>query len=379
MVGFHPDRYFTHCPRNTDMELMKNGLSEPALIRIAQAFEQIMPNFERQVFLAQARDGLEDLELKERVAHLIEVLSHHLPSSFTETAKILKQVPKVWDHGDSNDPLRWFAAWPVTDYVAVYGLGAPKLALETLKHLTCLFSAEFAIRPFILQHPEMCQDLFRQWVSHKDEHVRRLVSEGTRPRLPWGMQLKPYMKDPSVNLPLLDQLKNDSSLYVRRSVANHLNDVAKDNPDTVIEVCEDWYPDASEDLRWVIRHATRTLVKAGHPRVFPLLGYSRNVRVEAIEIQLAKPVVVLGEALEFNFEIRSAVKTKQKMVVDFAVHFVKANGKQQAKVFKLKSLELKGFETQALSKSHPIKAITTRRYYPGVQKLEVLVNGVVML
>ncbi len=360
------------------MELMKNGLSEAALNRIAKAFEQLLPSFDSPTFLAESQQGLEALELKERVHHIIEVLSRHLPKSFTEAAKILKQIPKVWDHGDPNDPLRYFAAWPVTDYVAVYGLHAPKLALDTLKQLTCLFSAEFAIRPFILQNPDLCQDLFHQWVSHKDEHVRRLVSEGTRPRLPWGIQLKPYMKDPSDNLPLLEQLKNDSSLYVRRSVANHLNDIAKDNPDTVIEVCENWYPDASEELRWVIRHATRTLVKAGHPRVFPLLGYSRKVRIEPIDIQLSKPTVVLGEALEFEFEIRSKHSKTQKMVVDFAVHFVKANGSQQAKVFKLKSLELGSKETQRLSKSHPIKAITTRKYYPGRQKLEVLVNGVAM-
>jgi 3-methyladenine DNA glycosylase AlkC len=254
-------------------------------------------------------------------------------------------------------------------------LDHPKTALSVLKQLTGLFSAEFAIRPFLIAHPEYCQKQLAKWTQDKDEHIRRLASEGSRPRLPWGMQLKPYIEDPSPNLPLLEALKNDSSLYVRRSVANHLNDIAKDHPDLVIAICKRWYPDASPDLRWVIKHATRSLVKSGHPEVFPLLGYSDTIELTAPRLQLSSDLVQMGESLEFQLDLKSSGAGQQKMVVDFAIHFVKANGERKPKVFKLKSVSLAPGESSRLVKAHPIKAISTRKYYPGTQLLEILVNG----
>lgn len=357
------------------MELLKNGLAKPAISRIASALQQTLNSFDRTRFMKEAMRGIDQLELKERVTHLIDVLHRHLPSNFQESAQILSRLPTAWDPGDPDDPLRVFAAWPVTDYVGVYGLDHPEIALDTLKQLTGLFSAEFAIRPFLLEHPEYCQQQLRLWVDDEDEHVRRLVSEGTRPRLPWGMQLKPYVKNPEPNLPLLEKLKDDSSLYVRRSVANHLNDIAKDHPDKVIEICKRWYPGANQDLRWVIKHATRTLVKQGHPEVFPLLGYSENINLKTPQIQLKKMAIKLGDSLEFSVDLQSTASKPQKMVVDFAVHFVKANGSQQPKVFKLKSITLAPGQTSTLSKAHPIRAITTRKYYSGTHILEILVNG----
>ncbi len=358
------------------MELMKNGLSDQAINRIAFALEQVVNKFNRKQFVEEAMQNIEQLELKERVGHLIEILHRHLPSDFVKSAALLVKLPAVWDHGDPDDPLRSFAAWPVTDYVGVYGLAHPEVALDTLKALTGLFSAEFAIRPFLQEHPELCQALLPSWAKHEDEHVRRLVSEGTRPRLPWGVQLKSYVKDPAPNLPLLESLKNDDSLYVRRSVANHLNDIAKDHPDLVIKICQNWYPDANSDLRWLIKHATRTLVKNGHPEVFPLLGYSENIKLKNPTIELRNNKITLGESLEFGVDLESDSPSSQKMVVDFAIHFVKANGSQQAKVFKLKSLTLESRQRIRVEKRHPIKAITTRKYYTGTHMLEILINGI---
>ena len=360
------------------MELMKNGLAKPAVLRINKALAEIVPEFNSKAFAKEAMTGLEPLELKERVKHLIAVLNRHLPDSFPQTAKLLQQIPKVWDHGDADDPLRYFAAWPLTDYVAVYGLKHPKHSLKTMEKLTELFSSEFAIRPFILEYPEMCFEHFERWLNHPNDHIRRLVSEGTRPRLPWGMQLKPFINDPAPTLPLLEALKDDESLYVRRSVANHLNDIAKDNPDVVVDLCTRWYPNANEELRWVIRHATRTLVKAGRPEVFPLLGYTARPKFAEARISLQDKKVIFGEALNFDLELQSQSKRSQKVVVDFAIHFLKANGSHSAKVFKLKSLTCKPDENITLSKSHPIKPITTRKYYPGEHRLEVMINGAVV-
>ena len=361
------------------MELMKNGLNPAAIQRIARALNAIkVPGFKQQAFIQQASAPLEALELKQRVDHLIDTLHQHLPQNFTKTAPILKRLPKIWDRGDEDDPLRGFAAWPLIDYVGRYGLDHPELGLSTLKSLTPLFSAEFAIRPFLLQHPKLCQQHFSLWVNDDCEHVRRLVSEGSRPRLPWGMQLKPYMQDPGDNLPWLSALKDDPSLYVRRSVANHLNDISKDHPQIVIDLCRSWLEEnqPSDEIHWVVRHATRTLIKQGHPESFPLLGYSESPLLRKPTLTLANRQLVLGDSLEFQLTLQSDATATQRMVVDFALHFMKANGKTAAKVFKWKSVELKAGEVCHLEKRHGIKAITTRRYYSGTQVLEVLINGV---
>jgi len=358
------------------MDLMKNGLSHAAVDRIGQALVRVQPKLDRALFQQQALEGLEALELKERVTHIISTLQAFLPSDFAKTAKLLKRLPAIWDRGPADDPLRGFAAWPLIDYVGVHGLEHPEIALDLLEHLTELFSAEFAIRPLLLNHPEIAQRYLQDWSLHPSEHVRRLASEGSRPRLPWGIQLKPFVEDPSPNIPLLDTLKNDPSLYVRRSVANHLNDIAKDHPDTVISICKKWYSKKpSEEVRWVIKHATRTLVKAGHPEVFPLLGYSEQVAIKKPQITLESAALTLGESLSFSFKIQSTSTAAQKLVVDFALHLVKANGRRQAKVFKLKSLNLAPGEICQLEKTHSIKPISTRKYYSGTQVLEVLVNG----
>ena len=360
----------------SDESLMKNGLAEPAVGRIAQALSASAEGFATRIFIDQAMEGLDQLELKQRVHHLIDVMRQHLPADFKQAAPVLKRVKANWVRGAADDPLQGFAAWPIIDYAAVHGIDQPRVALPLLRHLTSMFSAEFAIRPFILQHHELTYSHLQKWSGDRDASVRRLVSEGTRPRLPWGMRLPPYCKDPSPILPLLEALKDDPSETVRRSVANNLNDISKDNPDVVLRTCKDWLSDASEERKWLIRHATRTLVKAGHPDVFGLLGYTATPQIKARAVSLKPSTIQLGEAIEFIFSLTSASKKNQRLVIDYAVHHVKANGQTRPKVFKLKSVELKPGETMQVSKRHTIRRITTRTYYPGTHTVELLINGV---
>ena len=354
---------------------MKDGLARPAIDRIAAALETVHPPFKSGAFKRRAMKGLGNLELKDRVGHIIGALGHHLPDAFPEAARILKRIPPIWDFGDPEDSLASFAAWPLTDYVAARGGEHPRLALTALKKLTRLFSAEFAIRRFLLEHPDLTYGTLDAWSRDRDEHVRRLVSEGTRPRLPWGVQLKPAIADPARGLALLEGLKDDPSLYVRRSVANHLNDVAKDHPDTCVAVCRRWLKGADESRRWIIRHATRTLVKAGRPDVFPLLGYTENPRLKISRLELDRDAIRLGESITFSASIQSNASRRQRFVVDYAVHHQKANGQQTPKVFKLLDLELAAGETRSLAKTHAIRPITTRRYHSGPHAVELLING----
>lgn len=368
-----------------DQMLMKEGLNKQAIQRIAKGISAVYPSFESKHFEKISLKGLASLELKERVQHLIAQLQDCLPTDFIETSALLKALPEHWDRGDENDALRGFAAWPIIDYVAEAGLAHPDEAMQVFEKLTPLFSAEFAIRPFIQKHPKVTFKYLKRWLKHPDEHVRRLVSEGTRPRLPWGIRLQEFVSDPAPIWPLLEKLKADNSLYVRRSVANNLNDVAKDHPEKVLDICAQWKREYAEpkgkkleqkeNVEWVIRHATRTLVKQGHPKSFTLLGFTDKPSVTISNFKLDKKKVKLGEQLEFQFEILSN-KHKQSFVVDYVVHFMKANGKTAQKVFKLKNCSMEKGEKVSLTKKIDFKPISTRKYYVGKHAVSINVNGV---
>lgn len=369
----------------SEQMLMKDGLDREAVTRIARAFEAVCDEFKSDDFVAACVAGLADLELKQRVEHIVVQLEAALDGDFTQVADYLKRLPAVWQPGDINDPRNGFAAWPVIDFVASAGLAQPEIALECLEKLTPLFSAEFAIRAFIETHPETTFSFLYRWLNHEDEHVRRLVSEGTRPRLPWGKRLQNFIVDPSPILPLLESLKLDPSLYVRRSVANSLNDISKDHPTVVIKLCRRWLNEASclneqnkQDLKWLIKHATRSLVKQGHPDSFALLGFTQNPRVHIDNFVISDSSVNLGSSLSFSFDI-STQDPQQYIVVDYAVYFQKANGRQSAKVFKLKNAELEPNKPQSFRKSISFKELTTRRYYPGEHAVAIHINGVEQL
>lgn len=237
-----------------------------------------------------------------------------------------------------------------------------------------MFSAEFAIRPFIEQHTDYTYTKLLEWCEHPSEHVRRLASEGSRPRLPWGMRLPQFIHNPEPLVAILQQLKADESLYVRRSVANNLNDISKDNPEWMINLCRNWLDDKHTHTDWIVKHALRSLVKAGDVRVFPLLGYAAVADVVASDIKLNKKRVVMGDSITFSCALTAANHT-QNVVVDYVVYFMKANGKLAPKVFKLKNIALAANETVVIEKSYSFKPITTRRYYAGAHQLAIQVNG----
>lgn len=358
-----------------EQALLKHGLNQASVQRIATALTSAWPEFNQSGFTRAAVQGLDTLELKQRVEHIIETLHQFLPQDFGQTSRILCTLAECWDRGPADDPLRGFAVWPLTDYVASYGLEAPEQAMQVMAALSQYFSAEFAIRPFLQQHFKLAHRQLLSWAKSDDEHLRRLASEGCRPRLPWGKQLPRFIREPEPVLAVLELLKYDSSLYVRRSVANNLNDISKDNPDLVIKTCERWLqqqPDNPE-LQWLVKHATRSLVKLGHTEVFPLLGYSAKPDVDIIDFRLSHQRLTAGEELSFDITLKS--KSKQRFVLDYAIHFMKANGQQSAKVFKLKNCSTTAKEHIQFQKKHSFKKISTRQYHPGEHALSIIVNG----
>ena len=359
----------THAP-------LKDSLNKNSISHIADNIGRSYKPFKQKKFIDAAIDGLDSLELKQRIHHIIDALHAHLPKDFSKTAKILDKTARQWGGDNSKHSYSVFAAWAVTDYVSIHGIDQPELALPLLKQLTPLFSAEFAIRPFIELHPALTWKFLHEWADDEYDQVRRLASEGCRPRLPWGSQLKELIKDPAPILPLLNKLSSDSSDYVRRSVANNLNDIAKDHSQLVIDICSDWNKGATKETQWIIRHATRTLVKQGHPKIFQLLGYTDKPKLELKKLKLNKNTICLGENLEFSFELISQTTKTQKLVVDYAIHYQKANGKTSKKVYKLKNLQLEGNSRQTITKNQAFKPISTRSFYPGKHRLEILINGI---
>jgi len=358
---------------NNSFPLLKESLDALAVQQLADCLRDIHPSFNHVAFSKTANHGLKDLELKARVYHLIDSLHQHLPQGFEQAAQVLCQV-KQHQLAAKDPTIRAFTAWPLIDYVAIHGLQHPETALKTLAHLTSLFSAEFAIRPFIEQHYELTFEYLHNWCESEDLHQRRLASEGTRPRLPWGQQLPQFINDPQPILPLLEKLKADPEDYVRRSVANNLNDISKEHPHTVLDTCQRWLTESSKETQWIVRHATRTLVKRDVPEVFALLGYTAKPQLE-IDLTLDSNTLKLGENLNFQIQLKSVAPQPQKLLIDYAIHFMKANGQQSAKVFKLKTLVLAEGETLTLKKAHRFVPLSTRRYYPGEHKVEVKING----
>lgn len=321
----------------------------------------------------QAVVGLEDRELKDRVHHVADHLQQALrPLDVGESCDVLVDAagpPLTADEGVSDR----FDLWPLLTWVEVYAVDHPAVALPALRELTRRFSAEFALRPFLRRHPDAAWAAVHRWTTHPCVHVRRLASEGTRPRLPWGGHLRDSITDPSRGLAVLDALVDDPERYVQRSVANHLGDIAKDHPERAVDVAERWLTGRPERA-WVVRHGLRHLLKQGDPRALALHGF------KPVEASVEGPVVApaqvsLGETLELQLTLTSQSPVDQRLRVDLAVHFRKARGELRPKVFRWTELTLKPGEVRTLTRRQSLRAVSTRKHYPGEQAIDVRING----
>ncbi len=350
----------------------KHWINEDLLERMSLALSQASSQFNKKDFLEISRD-LASLEMKSRVRLISGQLKKTLPHDYPMALKTLLESTK-------SQKLKGFDLWPYTEFIQTYGLNHAALSLDTLKILTSLFTAEFAVRPFIKSNPQKTLSFLLACSKDKNVHVRRLASEGSRPRLPWGERLDICIKDPSLTLPILEQLKYDEELYVRKSVSNHLNDITKDHPEFVINLLKKWQKSETSKkhknkIDWIIKRSLRSLIKEGHPQALQLIGVSTKAKIKVEKLKLNKHKFKLNDRLEFKFQIHSLAKKPQKLVVDYIIHFMKSNKKTSAKVFKLKSVEINAKEILTIKKQHHLKKITTREYYPGVHFIEIQVNG----
>ncbi len=358
-------------------EPFKNLFNKTIISGMSEHFTRVWPEFDRRAFVTTAAKSLGTLELKERSAQITAAMVTFLPDDFEKAAAIMlaSLAPDDWDDiGDPNGITGW-AIMPMTHFVGLQGLEHFDLSMTLLKEMTKRFSSEFDIRFFLLKEPERTLSILKIWAHDSNHHVRRLVSEGTRPRLPWAMRLPAFIDDPTPILPLLEMLKDDDEEYVRRSVANNLNDIAKDHPDKVAQIAGRWLDGASKNREKLVRHACRTLIKQGHQKTLKALGYEApRIKLEKLKILTAR--VSFGDALMFELCLTSTSKKAQPLIIDYAIHHRKANGGTTAKIFKWKKATLAPLATFKATRKHAFRKITTRVYYPGVHKLEIRVNGI---
>ena len=355
---------------------VRDVFNENVVNQLAESLARAWRGFDARAFRESILSKLKLLTFGERSNLIRDTLWEHLPKDYPLALQIIlkalpPQLPTCEVTGYDG-----FIILPQNEFVAKYGLEYYDLSMQALYQMTKRFSAEGAIRPFLQKYPEQTLAILSDWAENENCHVRRLVSEGTRPRLPWTMQLKAFIKDPRPVLGLLEKLKTDPELMVCRSVANNLNDIAKDHPDLVVKTLKRWKKLNNDGTQWIIRHAARTLIKQGNKDVLMVLGFDSKIGITVSKIQLDKPVVRMGGDLTFSFEIKSKSKQAQNLVIDYIIHHVKASGKLAPKVFKLTKKMLNAGETLHLSKRHSFRAITTRKYYPGKHVLEIQVNGV---
>jgi 3-methyladenine DNA glycosylase AlkC len=353
---------------------LKDQFGPSAPRAIAMMIAAVHPEFPREAFLRDALAGYAPLSLTGRGFHIATALRTHLPSDYPKAVGILVESASQPHEHRASGGMAAFLYMPHLFFIARHGLDHFEESMRAQHALTQLFTAEYSIRAYLEKHPEKTLARLREWATDPSHHVRRLVSEGTRPRLPWAPRLRAFQKDPRPVLELLELLRDDSELYVRRSVANNLNDIGKDHPALLATIAKRWLRGATPERRWVVNHALRSAIKRADAGALRALGYGGKASVVVRDVRIAPRRPVIGGHVTVAFTLGNSGKQRQRVMADLVVHFVKAHG-TGAKTFKLKAVELAPRASVTLGKKIALRQLTTRRHYAGVHRVEVLLNG----
>jgi 3-methyladenine DNA glycosylase AlkC len=349
---------------------LKDNFDRQTVELLADHFARQYDGFDPDAFIDSLLGEFPKLELKDRINLIADRLASNLPAEYESALAMVVQV--------AEDGVDGWAAWPLCSFVERHGVDSPVASLDAMAPLTKRWSCEFAIRPFLGAHLELTRHYMREWVLDPDETVRRLPSEGTRPLLPWGPKVTALLDDPEIGLEVLRVLRHDESETVRRSVANHLNDIAKNDPDLVIEVLTDWSNESIPVDDRMVRHALRTLVKQGDPRALALLGFTTDPNVTVNQFTCQPGQISLGEDIKLTAELASTSDQEQLLVIDFIIHHVRATGASSPKVFKWTTERLAPADTVRLSKRRRIQTASTRRYHAGEHRVDLQIAGQVV-
>jgi 3-methyladenine DNA glycosylase AlkC len=350
----------------SDAPALKEIFNRDRLQHIADETWAVYPTFDRKGFMAQASRGLDGLSVMQRLNRVSQSLHAGLPEDYPAALGILYTLAPRLNSA--------FVSMILPEYVALYGQHDFARSMDALKFFTSFGSSEFAVRHFLRKDFARAIEVMHDWSLDENPHVRRLASEGCRPRLPWSFRLENLMVDPTPALDILDNLKADDSLYVRKSVANHFNDITKDNPEWVLDQLEGWSLD-NPNSAWIARHALRSLIKQGDVRALTLMGAGQRAQVTLAHLKVTPDVISLGDRINLSFTLKSTSDKAQRLIVDYAIHYVKKSGGTSAKVFKLKTFELGAGQSVTISREQQVRNFTTRVHYAGLHAVDVLING----
>jgi len=347
-----------------------------ALVKdLAGNIGRVWVEFEEGAFVEAIVPRLPELNFGDRSSLIADSLRRFLPQSYERAVSILIAALPPELTGDMFTGYDGFEIMPQCLFVSRYGLDDYDVSINALYEMTKRFSAEGDIRPFIQKYPVKTMAFLHRITQDKSPFARRLASEGTRPRLPLAPRLPAFQKDPVPVIELLEKLKEDPNLMVRRSVANNLNDISKDNPDIVVQTLEKWQKLDTPEMDWIISHALRTVLKQGHPGALRLMGYDPKARIVVSDLELSSDEIRVGEELRFSFKVRSEEERPCALMIDTVIHYMKANGRQKAKVFKAAKKRIAPGETISIERARSFKVINTRPYYAGLHALEIQING----
>ena len=357
---------------------LKKHFDGAAARRLGEPIREVFRDFDVDSYAAEVDRRVGPLELKDRVLVMAQGLRERLPEHYPDAVAIL--VSSLPDPLGESDGMfkEGFHLMAVARFVEEYGLDHPDTSLPALVEITKRHTSEYAVRPYVRRHYEPTMALMRACALDPDPNVRRFAGEGIRPRLPWAGRLPEFVADPTPVLEVLEDLRGDPSKYVRTSVANNLNDIAREHPDTVLDLVERWTRESpTPETAWTVRHALRTLVKQGDQRALALLGATGGEHVLAHGPTLSPKTLDLGHTLLIRVALENTDARSHTVVVDYAVHHLRADGSRGRKVFKWTTVELGAGERRVLEKKHPVRPISTRTYHPGEHPMEVQVNGMV--
>lgn len=362
-------------------EALKDSFDRRYVENVAAAGAAAWRGFDSSDFISAVMHDLSSLELKDRINLIADALRARLPEVFPDALEAVIAMAEAISAPTLADEAAWGSgwAWPMCSVVERHGIEHPGESLAAMEELTKAFSCEFAIRPFLDHHFEQTIEKCREWLTHSHPAVRRLPSEGTRPYLPWGTRVAALLDDPGIGISLITELRHDPNDVVRRSVANHLNDIAREHPDRVATIAAEWLTEPPTDAA-MVRHALRGLVKKGHPGAMSALGFTTEAAIDAARFTVEPAEVRLGDSITLAATIESSASANrdQRLVVDFVVHHVNARGDTSPKVFKWTTIDLPAGGTVQLEKRRLIKTASTRRYHRGVHRVELQVAGEVV-
>jgi len=347
--------------------LLKDQINADLVRRLAAQLQHHHDPFAVDAFVRSITAELEGLELKDRINVIADTIAEYLPSDYPTALAIVVRV--------AEDDVEPWAAWSLCSFVERHGTGAPEESLAAMPTLTKRWSCEFAVRPFLDQHLTLTLAHVRRWADDENEAVRRLASEGSRPLLPWGPKVPALSADPRIGIEILTTLRHDPSETVRRSVANHLNDVTKSHPELVVDVLQRWIDETDPVDAKLVRHALRTLVKQGHTGALELLGFTTDPQISVTLFSCSPARIGLGSPITLTAAIDSTSATEQHLVVDFVIHHVNASGATSPKVFKWANQRLAPRATVELTKRRKIQPASTRTYHAGVHRVELQIAG----